>query len=168
MKKFFFIIFFLFFFLTKFSYSNDFVYIDINYIINNSTIGQKVISDLDNINKNNLEILKNKQLSLNEKKKNIDSKKNIMSKETLEMEIIKLNNEINDFKNEQNLMSQNFQKLNNQKIDQLINKINPIIQQYMVENKISVILKKESIYVSLNEKNITIDILELVNKNLNE
>ena len=38
----------------------------------------------------------------------------------------------------------------------------------MVENKISVILKKESIYVSLNEKNITIDILELVNKNLNE
>lgn len=169
MKKFvFFTFIFLFIFFSKNSYSKNLAYININYIINNSLIGQKVISDLEKINKKNLDILQKEQIVLNDKKKNIELKKNIISEEKIISEISVLNNEIDDFQKKQDKMSENFRDLNRQKIDELIKKINPIIEKYMEENQISVILNHESVYVSFSDNNITNKILDLVNKNLNE
>ena len=43
-------------------------------------------------------------------------------------------------------------------------KINPIIQEYMKDNSISIVLPKNQIFMGNVEMDITNDIIELVNK----
>ena len=50
---------------------------------------------------------------------------------------------------------------------EIVKKINPILEKYMEENSIEVLLKKESIYLSKNNYDITKQIIDLVNKKLN-
>ena len=49
---------------------------------------------------------------------------------------------------------------------EIVKKINPILEKYMEENSIEVLLKKESIYLSKNNYDITKQILDLVNKKI--
>ena len=64
----------------------------------------------------------------------------------------KLENEINE--------------LRRKKMIEIVKKINPILEKYMEENSIEVLLKKESIYLSKNNYDITKQILDLVNKKI--
>ena len=48
----------------------------------------------------------------------------------------------------------------------IVKKITPLVQNYMEENSIDVILKDESLYISKSNYDITKDILEIVNKNV--
>ena len=48
----------------------------------------------------------------------------------------------------------------------IVKKITPLVQNYMEENSIDVILKGETLYISKSNYDITRDILEIVNKEL--
>jgi len=154
--------FFIIFFKSQFLYAQNLVYLDINFIINNSLIGKKISNELDLINKKNLTYLKQEQSILNNKRIEIENKKNIVSEEKLKSQIDILNNEIDLFKKKQDQLSLEFKELNRNKINELIKKINSIIEQYMIKNEIRIIFNKESVYVSLDDGDITNEILELV------
>ena len=53
-----------------------------------------------------------------------------------------------------------------QKLDLFLTKINPLIQEYMKDNSIDILLEKQ-IFMGSTKKDITKDILELINKKLN-
>jgi len=154
--------FFIIFFKSQFLFAQNLVYLDINFIINNSLIGKKISNELDLINKKNLTYLKQEQSILNNKRIEIENKKNIVSEEKLKSQIDILNNEIDLFKKKQDQLSLEFKELNRNKINELIKKINSIIEQYMIKNEIRIIFNKESVYVSLDDGDITNEILELV------
>jgi len=154
--------FFIIFFKSQFLYAQNLVYLDINFIINNSLIGKKISNELDLINKKNLTYLKQEQSILNNKRIEIENKKNIVSEEKLKSQIDILNNEIDLFKKKQDQLSLEFKELNRNKINELIKKINSIIEQYMIKNEIRIIFDKKSVYVSLDDGDITNEILELV------
>jgi len=46
----------------------------------------------------------------------------------------------------------------------IVEKIAPLVQSYMEEKSIDVILKDEALYISKSNYNITKDILEIINK----
>ena len=72
----------LFFFKTSISFAvSSTVFIDIDYILNNSNLGKKIYSELDIINKENINIIKTKEDILNKKQEEINSKKYILSME---------------------------------------------------------------------------------------
>ncbi len=48
----------------------------------------------------------------------------------------------------------------------MLNKINPIIKNYMDQNSIDMIIDKKNIYIAKKNFDITNDILELVNKEI--
>jgi len=154
--------FFIIFFKSQFLFAQNLVYLDINFIINNSLIGKKISNELDLINKKNLTYLKQEQSILNNKRIEIENKKNIVSEEKLKSQIDILNNEIDLFKKKQDQLSLEFKELNRNKINELIKKINSIIEQYMIKNEIRIIFDKKSVYVSLDDGDITNEILELV------
>ena len=52
-------------------------------------------------------------------------------------------------------------------IVQLVNKINPIIEEYMNANSIDIILSKQGVYISKTNHDITKNILDIVNKKIN-
>ena len=54
------------------------VFIDIDFILNNSILGKQILHDLEDLNKKNLDKIKQKEVKLNTKKEEINKKKNIL------------------------------------------------------------------------------------------
>ena len=52
------------------------------------------------------------------------------------------------------------------KLEKFLKEINPIIQEFMAENSIDIVLEKKQIFVGNSDNDITNDILKLINKNL--
>ena len=166
MKNKFLVIIFLNFFLFNFSFANNFVLIDLNYIINNSLVGKKLIKKLNEINTKNLDLLKKEQQFLNDERDEINNTKNILSKVELDKKILTLNNKLENFNKKQDTMSKEFNELRQNEMKELLNKINPIIEKYMIENNIDLMLKKENIYISKNELDVSKKIIELINNKI--
>lgn len=79
---------------------NKIVFLDIDYVINNTSIGKKVLNDLNKLNENNVKILKKKENELKDIENIIKSKKNLISEEEYNKEIVNLSTKITEFKDE--------------------------------------------------------------------
>jgi len=164
MKNILFILFFFnFFFFKSIVIANNIAFIDLNYIINKSIEGKSVINKLENINKKNLDLLKKEQLSLNNERDDLEKSKNILSKEVLNDRILLLNNKLKKFNEKQETLSKEFKNLKETEMSNLINKINPIIEKYMIDNNIDMMLKKDNIYISKSQYDVSNKLIELIN-----
>ena len=149
------------------SYSNEkTVYIDIDYVLNNSNLGKSIYLELDKLNKKNIELLNSKEKEIQAKKDLINKKKNIVSDEALNEEISLFNSEVDAYKLEKDKIVKNFKFKKKEKLDNFLKEINPIIQEYMKNKSIDIVLEKNQIFIGNSSKDITIDIIELVNKKL--
>ena len=167
MKIKFLLLFFLFFFLINNSFANNIAIIDLNYLINNSITGKNIIEKLEKLNTENINLLKKEQLLLSNEKNEIEKKKNILSKDELNQKISILNSKLDEFNKKQQNMSVEFKKLKETQLTNFIKKINPIVEKFMIDNNIDLVLKKESIHISKSEYDITEKLIIIINKNLN-
>lgn len=147
--------------------ANNLAFIDFNYILNNSTAGIQLVNKLQKTNVSNIKILKNEQLDINNEKLEIEKKKNILSNEQLNIKISKYNTRLEKFNLKQDEMSNNFKKLRENEITDFIKNINPLIENYMVKNNIDLIIKKESIYISKTDLDISNEIIKLIDSKIN-
>lgn len=163
MKNFFIVFFFCIIF-SNISRAENTVFIDIDYVLNNSNLGKSIFLELEKLNKKNSELFKKKEKKINEKKDSIEKKGNISSKEQLQDEIDLFNIEINKYRAEKNEILENFKIKKNDDLKNFLIKINPIIENYMKNNSIDIVLDKKQIFVGSVNKDITKEILKLVNK----
>ena len=105
----FFIIFFLYFtFISTVYSSGKTVFLDIDYVLNNSILGKSIYLELEKLNTANINKLTTKETLLKEKKLAIDKIKNVSSKKKLEEDIIIFNKEVEKYKIEKNKLLNNF------------------------------------------------------------
>ena len=142
------------------------VFLDIDFVLNNSNFGKSIYSKLDELNKKNFDNLIKMEKELEKKKKAIDASKNISTKENLEKEISLFNQDINKFRSEKDKILKNFEIKKKNEIDNFLTRVNPLIQEYMKDNSISIVLLKNQIFMGNVEMDITSDIIELVNNNV--
>ena len=167
-KKKYFILFFFIILIPKTSYSNDVVYININEIMNNSTVGKYINTIIDNEQKKILEKLTNEENQLRDKENKLLGQKNILKKEEYQSQVIKLQKEVKLYNSTRKKI---LDELNKKKIEsskKVFEKLNPILTDYMQTNSISIILKKKDIIVGKKSLDITLDIIELLNKEIKE
>lgn len=165
-KKFFFFHLILFFFyLTSYSNSGEKVaFIDLDYIVKNSNLGREVLKEIDELNKKNLDNLNKKQEELKNLELELNKKKNILSTDELNKEIGLLKNKINKYNEEKDLLVSQFTKFKNSELDKLMNKINPIVQDYMKENSIEILFDRKNIYIGDVNSDLTKIIINELNK----
>ena len=158
----------IFFFLNfSISHSNEkTVYLDIDYVLNNSNFGKSIYLELDKLNKKNVDLLSSKEKEIKDKKDSINKKKNIVSEKVLNEEISSFNSEVEAYKLEKDKIVKNFKKKKKEKLDNFLKEINPIIQEYMKNKSIDIVLEKNQIFIGNSSNDITMDIIELVNKKL--
>jgi|TARA_Y100000389_G_C17439852_1_gene507876 outer membrane protein len=142
------------------------VFIDLEQIVNNTNIGKKTLSELNKINLDNIEKLKIKENLIKEKEISLNNTKNIISKTELQNKINLLKNEISIYNKEKNEKTNDFIKLKNKKLDELFKQINPLVSEYMNKNSITLIVDKKNVYLGKMDYDITDDIVELVNTKL--
>ena len=91
-------------------------------------------------------------------------KKNILSKEQIEKEIVLLNDNFKKYNIEKNNLLKDFKNIKKQKLDNFLKQINPLIHEYMKKNSIDIILDQRQIFIGYVNKDITEKILTIVNK----
>ena len=89
-----------------------------------------------------------------------------MSEEVLNEEISLFNSKVEAYKLEKDKIVKNFKLKKKEKLDNFLKEINPIIQEYMKNKSIDIVLEKNQIFIGNSSKDITTDIIELVNKKL--
>ena len=163
LKKFL-IIFFIFFISTNLSNSKETAFVDIDYIVANSNIGKKVLENINKLDKKNVENLKKKNKSLQELEITIKNKKNVVSEDVFNKEVVSFQKKVQEFKVEKNKIVKNFNDFKRKELENIFKKISPIINDYMEENSIGVLLDSKNIFMGSKKSNLTEDILDRINK----
>jgi len=166
MKKLIYIIFI--FIISSNTYANDNYYIDIDYILNNSNLGKLIVNKLNNVNKNNLTDFKQKEIELKNLEKEISNKKNVVSEKDLNIEIDDLKRKILLFREEKNKRSKDFKDLRSNELSNFLEKITPIIENFMKENSIAIVFEKKNIFIAQSKYDITLQIIDLINKQFDD
>ena len=156
-------------FLSSISYANsDIVYINLSKIMNDSNVGKFVNLKIETDQKKILDNFKKNEEVFRDKEKKILNQKNIIKSEEFEKKIINLQDEVKIYNKERKEI---LDKLKNKKIlagQKIIEKLNPILMNYMKENSISLILRKKDIIIGKSSLDITLSIIELLNKEISE
>lgn len=159
-----FFIFFLLFSIISNSYSDDKIkFIDLDSMLEKTTIGKNIINDLNILNNNNLESLKPKEDIIKNKQKEINIQKNIISNNELKIKIDEYQKQVREFQNERKQLVDNFNKQKQEKINDFFTQVTPIINDYMKEKDLSIIFDKKNIFIAKSDSNITTDIINLIN-----
>ena len=156
---------FLFFYSTNVFSSDKTVFIDIEKTIKLSNAGKSIVEELKKKqieNKKKIEIQKNKILS---EENEIKKLKNIITEDELKKKISILQKNVNEFNNDKNKINEEFNRMKNNFFVEQMKIITPVVKQYMEDNNIDIVIEKKNIFIANSEKDITNNIIELLNKN---
>ena len=161
------VIIFFFFNLSSIAYSSNIVYIDMNFILSNSNHGKLILKELENKNKTNIKELESKEKILKDLEKKITNQKNILSKDDLEKKINDLKKKIVVFNKNKDELSKEFNVYKNKQITDFMKNIEPLVSDYIKKNSITIVLDKKNVIIGEKDFDITLKILEIVDKNIN-
>jgi len=158
---------FLFILSSKTFADNRVVFIDINFLIENSNYGKKISQDLSKIYNNDIKKINLIEKKLIDQENEIKKIQNIVSKEELNSKVTKLRKDINIFDEEKKNILKKFNDMKNTKFKDFFDAINPLISDYMEKKSINIIIEKKNIFIGKNTHDITNEILEIINSKFN-
>ena len=166
MKKIF-LISFLFIFYFSFVNANEKIaFINIDFLLTQSEAGKTVLSNLDKLNKKNIKDIESQEKKLIKEREELDKLKNLSSQEDMALKIQTFQKKIQLFNKHKIDLSSKFNDKRDEETLALLQKINPIISEYMEKNQITLIFDKKNIYIAKSELDITKPVLEIVNLKL--
>ena len=143
--------------------NSNIVYIDIDFLIKNSNIGKASLDKLETINKKNIKKLTDREVELKKNESDLKNKQNIISTDQFNEEVNLLKEKIKLYNSEKDKMVNDFNKIKVEEINILMNKFNSVIQAYMNQNSIDVVLDKKNILIGKVSSDITKIILAEIN-----
>jgi outer membrane protein len=161
-----FIFIFIFTFISTSISKENLAYINVDYLIQNSNIGKKMLTKISNKDKNNLDNLKKKNKILQDLETSIKKKKNVISDYAYNKEVIDFKKKFQEFSKEKNKIINEFNVFKKKEIENLFKKINPIINNYMEENSVNLLFDSKNIFMGSKKLNLTEDILKKINNEL--
>tara|TARA_Y100000768_G_scaffold151983_1_gene113635 strand:+ start:1888 stop:2400 length:513 start_codon:yes stop_codon:yes gene_type:complete len=150
--------------ITQINSSEPIAYIDIDFIIKNSEIGKKTLNSINTLNDNNINELKKKEKLLKDLESEIISRRNIISKENFDNEVELFKEKANKFKEDQLKMVDNFNNYKKKELDDVFSKISPIINAYMEQKSVKILLDSKNILIGRNDLNLTDEVLKEINE----
>jgi Skp family chaperone for outer membrane proteins len=152
-------------FLNNSNASEGVYFIDVDYIFKNSNYGKKIIIKLEEQNQKNISELKIKETELKDLESQISKQKNIISKDELNKKVENLKIKISSYKIEKENKIEDFKKLKSNELNNFFKEITPLLEEFMKINSIKILLDRKNIFIADSNYDITIKILEYLNKN---
>ena len=149
-NKYFTILIVLFSFITS-SYSQDqIVYLDLDKVLNNTKSGSLILSQLE----------KSKNAALVKfEKKEAELKK---IEDEIKKKLFEFRKEVSNFRQERQKVVNDFNRKKKLEFEKFFKKITPIIENYVAEKNIDILLDKKNIFVANKKKNITQEIIKII------
>ena len=139
---------------------------NIDLIVKNTNIGKSTLDKINNINSSNLKKLEDFEKNLKSQEDQIKNKKNLLSDEEYQNEISKLKKKINEYNKKKNEMVNNFKNSKNNELQNLFKTINPIIQNYMKENSVDILLNNKNIFIGSKKLDLTQKLITVIDEKI--
>ena len=152
--------------LTSYGYSQNIVYANLEYLVQNSIAGKKIINHFDKLNQKLSNEINNDKKIILEKEKSLISKKNILDEEEFTSEVKKLRNELISINNA------NKEKLNNINDDKdevsksFMSQINIILKEFAETNNIDIVISSKQMLIGKSSLDVTDDLMEIIDKKI--
>ena len=149
------------------SYSQDkIVYLDLDNVVNSTIAGKSIINKLEK--SKNVALLKfeKKEKELKKIEDEIKKQKNIISEVELKKKLIDFRKEVNIFRQDRQKVINEFNNRKKIEFDEFFKKITPIIEKYVNEKDIDMVLDRKNIFVVTKKKDITQEIINIIDSKI--
>jgi outer membrane protein len=144
---------------------NKIAYLDLDFILSNTNVGKSLFEKIQKFESDKINELNDKEKILKDEENKILASKNIISKDELNKNINEFQIKLKNYKNlrldEINLLK----KKRNEDILNLLKSINPLIEKYMNDNSISILIDKKNIFIADKNFDITKNLIDLIDTN---
>ena len=141
-------------------------YVDIDYILSNSLAGKSLLETLKKEEKLKIKNFKVSDDNFKDKEKKILAKKNLITNEEINKELKSLQIDFQSYRKNKMSEIKKFKAKRNRNILNFIKLINPIIENYMTENSISILLDKKNIFIASKDYDITKNLITLIDNKI--
>ena len=145
---------------------NKVFYIDIDYVLTNTLAGKSLLNTLKKEEELKINKYRLDDENFKNKEKKILAKKNLISKGEIPKQMKVLHVEFQEYKKEKIKEIDKFKKKKNRNILNFLNLINPIIEKYMADNSISILLDKKNVFIASKDYEITYNLIELIDNQI--
>ena len=165
-KKFFFIIFFSILSVNSIIADDKISYVDMDYILTNTIAGKSLLENFKKEEKLKIDKFKINDEDFKNKEKKILAKKNLVTNEEINKELRSLQVEFQKYRNNKIKEIDKLKAKRNRNILNFIKLINPIIEKYMSDNSIAILLDKKNIFIASKNYDITKNLITLIDKDI--
>jgi len=141
-------------------------YIDIDYILTNSLAGKELLNTLKKEEEIKIDKFKSNDDSFKNEEKQILAKKNLISEKEMNKEMKALQIKFQKYKKVKQKEIDDFKIKRNKNIVNFLNLINPIIEKYMSDNSIYMLIDKKNVFIANKEYDITNNLIELIDNQI--
>jgi len=141
-------------------------FLDIDFILTNTLAGKSLLNSLKNEEEIKIKKFRENDEKFKNDKKKILAKKNLISNEEIKQEIQILQNKFQEYKKNKTKEIDDLKKKRNNNIIKFLNSINPIIEKYMADNSIYMLIDKKNVFIANNQYDITKKLIELIDNQI--
>ena len=149
-----------------YSSEKNIVYLNLDQIFQNSIPGSLILNELKDQNNKNIEKFKLKETDLRNQEQDLIKKKNILSKEEFDSNVVSFKKKMKIFNKEREEAFLKFEKEKKEKLNNFLLKITPLIEIFVKENSINIVLNEKNLFIASKNFDITNQIIEIGNKNI--
>jgi len=164
LNRFFLILIFNFLLITNVKSASNVFYIDLDFILQNSKIGKNIINELNTIDKKNLIKYDKIEKDLKQIELNLINSKKILSEEDFNVKMNEFKIKVENFLLEKKNSINEYEKIRKDKFSEFFKEINPVVEKYMIDNSIDLLLEKKNIFISKSDYDISSKIIEKIEK----
>ena len=138
-------------------------FIDFKYVLNESIAGKKAQEDLKSQLEKGIAKLNKDEKKLQEEEKKIIQQKKIINPDEYKKKVDELRSKVSKLQNERQSLLNNVAKQRSKARTELLKNLNPILEKYMKEKNINMIVDKKNLIIAVKELDITSDVTNLLN-----
>jgi Skp family chaperone for outer membrane proteins len=139
-----------------------------DFILSESNASKSLLIQLKDLETNQFEEFKIKEKKFKEDENKLLSSKNILSKEEFENKVNIFKKDLKNYQTKKNNIIINLKKKRNDEIILFIKRISPLINEFMNNNSIDILIEKKNIFIAKSNYDITNDVLDIINNEIKE
>jgi len=141
-------------------------FVDFKYVLNQSAAGKKAQTVLQKELSDGVNKIKKQESALQAEEKEIIKQKRVISADEYTKKVTNLRAKVNTIQKNRNNLLDSVAKKRTKARSELLKNLNPIIQEYMKEKKIRMVLDKKGILLADEKLDLTKDIINILDKKL--
>ena len=142
------------------------VYLDLDNVVSNTKAGKLILSELEKSKNSALLRFEKREKDLKKIEDEIKKQKNVISEDEFKKRLVEFRKEITKFRQDKQKVINEFNQKKQIEFAEFFKKITPIIEQYVSEKKIDIVLDKKNIFIAAKKKDITLEIIDIIDSKI--